>query len=337
MKIGMVLSGGGAKGAYQIGLLKALEELGLRESIAALSGCSIGAVNALLMTGASTQSCEDVWRGMRYEDLMLREAAAPGPTEGGITRKLGEMVAQIRKKGVEISTLKELLADAELLPFSQDGMRRLMRRELDFEQIRNGPDIWVCAYNLEREEPQYFIVNQLPSEEIIELTMASSSIPMVFPPICYRGTSYCDGGITPPYSHKRNADKLPVKPLECAGCDIIIVVYLSHYDKVSFAGFPQSTRVLELYPSTPLEMIKGAGTLNLSKESLSENLLMGYHDGLAALAPMLLEQARGGSGDQALAAHAEYNRLLLEEKLPLLLRAEESLKAKLSGDRDKAP
>lgn len=47
-KIGLVLSGGGAKGAYQIGMLRALEEAGIRKEQLVMAGTSIGAINALL-------------------------------------------------------------------------------------------------------------------------------------------------------------------------------------------------------------------------------------------------------------------------------------------------
>ena len=44
--IGLVLAGGGGKGAYQVGVLKMLQEQGLLEDVTAISGASIGAVNA---------------------------------------------------------------------------------------------------------------------------------------------------------------------------------------------------------------------------------------------------------------------------------------------------
>lgn len=47
-RIGLVLSGGGAKGAYQVGMFRALEELGLAANIKAISGCSIGAYAAVI-------------------------------------------------------------------------------------------------------------------------------------------------------------------------------------------------------------------------------------------------------------------------------------------------
>ena len=47
-KIGLVLSGGGAKGAYEVGVWAALEQLGLTGSIDGIIGSSVGALNAVL-------------------------------------------------------------------------------------------------------------------------------------------------------------------------------------------------------------------------------------------------------------------------------------------------
>ena len=47
-KIGLVLCGGGAKGAYQVGVLRVLEEFGLLSHIHAVAGSSIGGVNGAL-------------------------------------------------------------------------------------------------------------------------------------------------------------------------------------------------------------------------------------------------------------------------------------------------
>ena len=46
--LGLVLSGGGAKGAYEVGVWQALEEAGIASNITAISGTSVGAINAAL-------------------------------------------------------------------------------------------------------------------------------------------------------------------------------------------------------------------------------------------------------------------------------------------------
>ncbi|MDE5556915.1 MAG: patatin-like phospholipase family protein, partial [Ruminococcus sp.] len=48
-KIGLVLSGGGAKGAYEIGVYKALSAMGAEPYIDTIAGTSVGALNAVLL------------------------------------------------------------------------------------------------------------------------------------------------------------------------------------------------------------------------------------------------------------------------------------------------
>lgn len=60
--IGLVLSGGGAKGAYQVGVWKAMEEYGLTDNVKVASGTSVGALNAALFANISTTKAEQLWR-----------------------------------------------------------------------------------------------------------------------------------------------------------------------------------------------------------------------------------------------------------------------------------
>ena len=60
--LGLVLSGGGAKGAYQAGVWKALCELGLANRVQAISGTSIGAINAAAFAAVRGPArIEDFW------------------------------------------------------------------------------------------------------------------------------------------------------------------------------------------------------------------------------------------------------------------------------------
>ena len=60
--IGLVLSGGGAKGAYQVGVWKAMEEYGLTNKVKAASGTSVGALNATLFANVTTTKAEQLWK-----------------------------------------------------------------------------------------------------------------------------------------------------------------------------------------------------------------------------------------------------------------------------------
>ena len=60
--LGLVLSGGGAKGAYEVGVWKALSEVGLTNRIAAISGTSVGSINAALFAAVGDSgSCAALW------------------------------------------------------------------------------------------------------------------------------------------------------------------------------------------------------------------------------------------------------------------------------------
>lgn len=70
MRIGLVLSGGIAKGAYQAGFLKAVEDFWGRESIVAVAGSSIGSLNGYAFCANKTDLLIDLWKKVHFESLV---------------------------------------------------------------------------------------------------------------------------------------------------------------------------------------------------------------------------------------------------------------------------
>ena len=68
-KYGIVFCGGGAKGAYQIGVWKRLRELGVDKEIIGVSGASIGAMNSMLFAQGDYNAAEEVWRQTKQSDI----------------------------------------------------------------------------------------------------------------------------------------------------------------------------------------------------------------------------------------------------------------------------
>src|SRR3954469_6758411 len=68
-RIGLLFSGGGAKGAYQIGCWKALRALGL-DDFSAIAGSSVGAMNAVLAGTGRLDTAENVWRNLRLRHVV---------------------------------------------------------------------------------------------------------------------------------------------------------------------------------------------------------------------------------------------------------------------------
>jgi predicted acylesterase/phospholipase RssA len=67
--IGLVLTGGGAKGAYQVGCLKALRQAGYT-NFSAISGTSVGAMNAVLLAAGKLDAAEETWTNLRGRDII---------------------------------------------------------------------------------------------------------------------------------------------------------------------------------------------------------------------------------------------------------------------------
>jgi len=68
-RIGLVLSGGGAKGAYHLGVLKALRARGL-DRFVAIAGSSVGAINAVCAGAGRLDEAEAAWRRLRARDVV---------------------------------------------------------------------------------------------------------------------------------------------------------------------------------------------------------------------------------------------------------------------------
>lgn len=60
MRIGLCLSGGGAKGSYQAGVIKSLYDRGVNQ-FASISGTSIGAINGYFVFTGNVEKLEDMW------------------------------------------------------------------------------------------------------------------------------------------------------------------------------------------------------------------------------------------------------------------------------------
>ena len=71
-RYGIVFSGGGGKGAYQIGVWKYLHELGIDQKIHGVSGASVGALNSLLFLQGDYQKAEELRADIRQDDFTYR-------------------------------------------------------------------------------------------------------------------------------------------------------------------------------------------------------------------------------------------------------------------------
>lgn len=70
MGLGIVFSGGGARGAYQIGVWKALREMGREREVTVVTGSSVGALNAAMFVQGDLEKAEDLWLRLHTSDIL---------------------------------------------------------------------------------------------------------------------------------------------------------------------------------------------------------------------------------------------------------------------------
>lgn len=268
--IGLVLCGGGGRGAYQIGVWKALRELGLDRRITAVSGSSVGALNAALFACGNIQLAEQVWTSLRQKDI-----ADPFETAGRVITKF------LNYLGSEDKTITlpdpEKAAKAGL--FSRNGMISLIEENGVNECVSGcGMPCFACCHNSTLGKPEYFDMSALTPGEITECLTASSAIPAVFPAKEIGGFSYRDGGLS---------DNTPIKPLYDIGIRRFIISYLGN-DGADLSQFPD-TEFLELFPSDeillgkPEKKLLKTGTLDFDGENAALRIELGRSETIRQL------------------------------------------------------
>lgn len=242
---GLVLAGGGGKGIYQVGMLKVLSEAGVLDNIVAISGVSIGAVNAVLYA-MGIDKMEKVWDEIDMGTLFDfdEKQIAAGNTH-----------------------------------FSRAEMNALIEKYMDFNQIRNEKRVMYvgtskCAANYSGIDPtygctaEYFLLNNALDEDINNYLLASTALPYIYSPVTIRGNRYLDGGIN---------DNIPIKPLYDLGIRRFIVIELTPVSKFDKSKFP-GAEIISIVPSHDLGDLF-TGTLNFENKDKRFKKELGERDG----------------------------------------------------------
>ena len=115
MKKGLVLEGGGTKGAYQIGAYKALRDLGIK--FTGIAGTSIGALNGALIIQDDDKVMEDIWINYDYKSFMnidedTYERYKNIEMKAKNFHDVVDLINKARKNnGIDISPLRKLLQE----------------------------------------------------------------------------------------------------------------------------------------------------------------------------------------------------------------------------------
>jgi NTE family protein len=170
--VALVLSGGGAKGAWEAGAAAALIERGVPVSLVA--GSSAGALNAAMLADGRLDRLQELWRSLSHEQVY--------------SWRNGVIFA-----GLLPGWLTLLALDRAGSLFDPAPLRELIAGVLDLERIRASPRrLLVVTTDLARRAPHLFD----NATVTVDALMAAAAVPGAFPPVSVDGTLLVDGGLT---------------------------------------------------------------------------------------------------------------------------------------------
>ncbi len=165
----LVLPGGGGRGAYQVGVAKALLEHGIVFDYA--FGTSIGGLNATMIAQGDIERLEELWCTMHAKDIY--HLPSPGT--------VGQMVL-----GHHLGVL------------DTHPMEELIRKELSLHKLKQShTKFGVCTTDLCSLQTKFITTDDvISSSELVDVLMATCALPMAFPPRQLHGTGlWVDGGL----------------------------------------------------------------------------------------------------------------------------------------------
>lgn len=170
MKRALVLAGGGAKGSYQVGVWKALQELGWRPDI--ITGTSVGCLNGALFVLDKYEVARDMWLTIQNRDVMrLPGEAHPGPLAAFLQDVL-------RGGGLNVEPLEDIVYTL----LDEAAMRRA--------PIRYG----LVTVQQKPYKPLQLTLEEIPEGKLADYMLASAACFPAFRPRSIDGRSFIDGG-----------------------------------------------------------------------------------------------------------------------------------------------
>ncbi|WP_417619455.1 patatin-like phospholipase family protein [Oceanihabitans sediminis] len=205
LKVGLVLSGGGAKGLAHIGTLKVLDSLGVRVDYVA--GTSMGAIiGSLYASGYSGKAIDSIFKVVDFDAIINDNL--PRKAKTFYERENSEKYAVT----LPFKNFKVKLPQA--LSRGQNTMSLLTKLTLhvsDVEDFSKLPIPFFCvATNVENGEAVYLESGSLP-----QAILASGAFPSLFKPVRIDDQVLIDGGVVNNY---------PIDELRAKGMDVIIGV-----------------------------------------------------------------------------------------------------------------
>ena len=287
--IGLVLSGGGAKGAYEVGVWQGLQDLGLASNVTVISGTSVGAINAALFA-TKPDAAEPLWlenmkdifsfntntigrsvqTGMDIASNSLQIAEESGESWRGWAHFLLTTTLQVADKYVDV-TQTSSHCDGYL---DSTRLAAALNANLPSVWPQNAPTVYATAVEKgSRNVRKTWRLNDEPHERRVLMIRASAALPVGFDSVEIDGKTHIDGGL---------ADNVPIGPILENHSEVktMVVVYLDDAKQISnfqrrvkqAAGW-NAVRVIEVIPTQNINGWFGVGGVFDSRPATARRLI----------------------------------------------------------------
>lgn len=255
---GLVLAGGGAKGAYQLGAWKAMRELGI--TFEAVAGVSIGAINGALIASGDFDCAIKMWNSVSVASNIKIENPLPDP-DNLFSRKNWSVLFRevLKNRGLDASPAKDFLAEY-----------------IDEEKVRNsGIPLGIVTVSMTQGvTPLELFAEDIPEGQLIDYLLASSNIPLANN-IGPEGERFLDGGAY---------DNTPIQVLRKSGYNRLIVVDISSMKGINHNLDINNSEIVYI---RPYDMDSLGASFDFDAELSEKRMKMGYLDTMKAFSYLL--------------------------------------------------
>ena len=245
---GLVLAGGGAKGAYQLGAWKAMRELGIKFS--AVAGVSIGSINGAFITADCYNEAVSFWKTASVDKGVNIAQELKEPENLFSFKNFPVLFKEVVKNGgIDASPADEFL-----------------REYIDEDKVRKSEtDFGMVTFQLSGFVPLEIFKKDIPEGQLVDYLLASSKVPGVSK-IGPDDERYLDGGVY---------DNAPIGLLRKNGYNKIIVVDISVRKGFGHRGDFSGTEMVYI---RPYDVEKLGAAFDFSEEMFEKSIQMGYLD-----------------------------------------------------------
>ena len=302
-KKALVLAGGGARGSYQVGVWRALTELGWHPQI--ITGTSVGSLNGAMFALDLYETARDMWTSIRSQDVMEL------PEETNLTELHQFLRDIVREGGMDVTPLEEIV-----------------ERVLDEDALRASP-IRFGLVTVEKRglKPRELPLEEIPQGKVKDYLLASAAC---FPALRAKqidGVQFLDGGYR---------DNMPTALAQKMGAEELVCVDLEGVG----ITLPNRTGLPTTMVRSYWEL---GDILHFDPDTAKRNIELGYYDTLRAFGRLrgcAYAIAKSGASDADAAAFRkrfDAVQKAVREKYPVTLTADAALLLAKMKDADLAP